>query len=120
LFDVPELEKPADQWCRHCKPGKGGCSIYEQRAPVCSGFKCLWLDPGSPLGEDCFPKTSGIIAYIEPDRHSGERTLHLLVDPQTPGRWHEEPFASFVADVWQSELRVVVKSGPNRHSNRPL
>jgi len=120
LFHVPELEKPADQWCSHCRPGHGGCSIYEQRAPVCRGFRCLWLDPTGPLSDAWFPKTSGIIAYLEPDADTGEMVLHLLVDPQTPDRWNEEPFASFIGEVWQSEMRVVVKSGPLRHTNKPL
>ena len=27
VFDVPVLEKPAGQWCKHCLPGRG-CGIH--------------------------------------------------------------------------------------------
>ena len=42
-IDEPELKKPANEWCRHCRPGKGGCAIYDERPPVCRDFACEWL-----------------------------------------------------------------------------
>jgi Fe-S-cluster containining protein len=43
LPDVPELRKPANQWCSHCDIGKG-CRIYESRPAPCRNFQCLWLE----------------------------------------------------------------------------
>jgi hypothetical protein len=44
LINVREpLNKPRDVWCQHCRPGKGGCSIYDTRPDVCRGFACDWL-----------------------------------------------------------------------------
>src|SRR5499433_549733 len=31
ILHVRELDKPAHQWCEHCRPGRGGCSIYDRR-----------------------------------------------------------------------------------------
>ncbi len=36
-IDEPEIKKEANVWCRHCRPGHGGCSIYEQRPASCCG-----------------------------------------------------------------------------------
>ena len=42
--DGPDAEKnawfvkPGGVWCPYCKPGKGGCSIYEQRPVECRTF----------------------------------------------------------------------------------
>ncbi len=44
VYAIPELSKPAGDWCRHCDVGKG-CKIYPDRpAPRCTDFKCLWLE----------------------------------------------------------------------------
>ena len=42
VITIPELNKPADVWCTHCKPGKG-CTIYQSRPDVCKAYTCLWL-----------------------------------------------------------------------------
>ena len=42
VMAIEELAKPAGQWCRHCKPGRG-CLIYDSRPAECSAFDCLWL-----------------------------------------------------------------------------
>lgn len=47
---IPELEKPAGEWCRHCSKGKG-CSIYAERPGGCQSFYCLWaVMPEFPEG----------------------------------------------------------------------
>src|SRR5262245_34979797 len=43
LLNIDELNKPANTWCQHCRPGKGGCSIYADRPPDCRTFACGWL-----------------------------------------------------------------------------
>src|SRR5262249_6364064 len=43
VLDVLELDKPAHQWCKHCRPGRGGCLIYDRRPTICRVFACAWL-----------------------------------------------------------------------------
>jgi hypothetical protein len=38
---VPEIDKPAGQWCEHCAIGQG-CRIYAERPQACRDFYCLW------------------------------------------------------------------------------
>ena len=60
LITVPELSKPAGEWCKHCRPGKGGCSIYKTRPDICKGFACMWLvDPD--FTEDWKPTRAKIV-----------------------------------------------------------
>jgi len=40
VLDIPELDKKAGEWCKHCT--EEGCSIHEERPDVCKGFNCLW------------------------------------------------------------------------------
>jgi len=42
VFDVPEVQSKAGDWCKHCAVGKG-CTIYETRPQTCVDFECLWL-----------------------------------------------------------------------------
>ena len=41
-FPVEEYEKKANEWCKHtCE---SGCAIHAlKRAPVCEGYRCIWL-----------------------------------------------------------------------------
>ena len=43
LPSVRDFNKPIDTWCSHCRPGKGGCSIYADRPNRCRAFVCGWL-----------------------------------------------------------------------------
>ncbi len=46
LAKIVGLDKPDGVWCRHCAPGRGGCTIYETRPPVCRNLE-LQLDFGA-------------------------------------------------------------------------
>ena len=87
LQAIPELDKPADKWCQHCRPGKGGCSIYNDRPNVCRAYMCLWLD--GLLGDEWQPTQSKIV--VQSDESAGRRLLFLL-DRSTPNRWRESPY----------------------------
>lgn len=46
---VPEIKKPANVACGHCRdvskgdpPGRVGCKIYASRPPTCKTWQCLW------------------------------------------------------------------------------
>ena len=89
LAQVDELDKPAGVWCRHCAPGRGGCTIYETRPNVCRNWACSWI-VDSRLGAEWYPLTSKMVLYIE---DSGKR-LGVLVEPSHANAWRREPYYS--------------------------
>jgi hypothetical protein len=89
LAEVKELDKPSGAWCRHCAPGRGGCTIYETRPPVCRNWFCNWI-LDSRLGPEWYPLTSKMILFFE---SSGKR-LCVRVEPSHPNAWRREPYYS--------------------------
>jgi hypothetical protein len=88
LLHVPEVNKPKTGWCQHCRPGQGGCSIYEKRPPVCRRYACLWLDGTMP--DYWQPDQSKIVLDLELSRERG--ILRVVVHPDYSDRWREEPY----------------------------
>jgi hypothetical protein len=87
LFDVPELEKPENEWCKHCRPGRG-CGIYNERPDICRRYVCMWLAGDMP--DYWQPVRSKMILDFE---LSSERdVLRVVVHPDYPNRWQEEPY----------------------------
>jgi len=110
VLGIGELKKPAGSWCSHCKPGKGGCAIYQQRPSECDNFNCLWLT-SSEFDSAWYPPTAKMVVHLESD---GNRVA-LRVDPAFPTRWREEPYygrlkayARYAAD---NRSQVVVYNG---------
>lgn len=97
LLHVPEVQKPVDGWCRHCRPGKGGCSIYDRRPPVCRNWTCLWL--AGSLPDYWAPLQSKLVL----DRNPGESLVRVFVHPEHPDRWREKPY--------HGELRALARTG---------
>lgn len=95
VMSVNELEKPADRWCPHAKPGVlHACRIYADRPHGCRVFHCLWrLGIGRP--EDRPDKTHLVLV---PGMEQGRQGLMVHADPGT--------FAS---------LRDIVQSSMGRH-----
>jgi len=63
MFDIPELQKPANKWCVHCDIGKS-CKIYNDRPSVCADFSCVWLEgrkKGVPFGDELRPDRCKIV-----------------------------------------------------------
>ena len=110
LLDIPELSKPANRWCEYCKPGHGGCGVYETRPEVCEKFKCLWLEGW--LTQDYWqPQKARMVAFGSTD--DGVPVLKIQVDAQQPNRWREEPYWSQIrgTSLWglrQQPKRLVV------------
>jgi hypothetical protein len=99
LLDVPEAGKQTAQWCPHCKPGKGGCSIYADRPQACRRWACLWLlDP--EFGDEWFPKKCGMV--VDTHLHESGPVVRVQVDPRTPDVWRREPF---FAQIKRAALR---------------
>jgi hypothetical protein len=95
LLDVPEIGKPKDDWCQLCRPGHGGCSIYDHRPNVCRAYSCQWLSD-SLLGDEWYPAKAKIVVDLQTAVTEGGvvRVLRFHVDPQHPNRWREEPYYS--------------------------
>jgi hypothetical protein len=96
VLDIDELNKPTHAWCQHCRPGKGGCSIYADRPPVCRDFACKWLTDAS-LPEHWFPKRAHMV--IHKPTTSEMSIVEITVDRRYPNRWREEPYYSDIRQI---------------------
>ena len=104
-IDTPEFSKPATTWCSHCRPGREGCSIYDDRPPICRGFACLWLlHPLMP--DEWKPSICKMVIYFTNDEPS---ICVIEVDPSVPNRWREEPC--------HEGIRLLAADGVNRVYN---
>jgi hypothetical protein len=86
VFDVPSLEKPAGQWCRHCSPGRG-CAIHDTRPQHCRSFHCMWMT-ASWLGPEWKPDKAKFVLTTDP----ATRNLLVQVDPGQPKAWQAAPY----------------------------
>jgi hypothetical protein len=101
LLSIEGVEdRPGWTWCRHCRPGKGGCSIYDNRPDACRGFVCGWL-------------SGGLDAVLDPERwHPAKARMmitaeavgpevHVViqVDPSFPDRWRESPYREDIQEL---------------------
>src|SRR5215469_11521929 len=91
-------ERPGWTWCRHCRPGRGGCGIYDDRPQACRNFVCGWLSGGldgvlNP--ERWHPAKARMMLTAE----AVEPHVHIVihVDPNFPDRWREEPYRRDIA-----------------------
>lgn len=87
LAQVDELDKPSGVWCRHCAPGRGGCTIYETRPAVCRSWHCSWILDAS-LGPEWRPLTCKMILFFE----KGGSRLCVRVEPTHADVWRREPY----------------------------
>jgi hypothetical protein len=86
LPQIDELDKPADVWCQHAMPRRGGCRIYETRPFPCRNFHCSWMIDAK-LGDEWRPLTCKMIVFLE---KSGR--LAVRVDPGHADAWRREPY----------------------------
>jgi hypothetical protein len=105
--DDPPFFKPPGKWCPHCRPGHGGCSIYDTRPGVCRGWGCGWLT-NSTLGDEWRPTRAKMVVAWEP---IGEATRHawcnIGVDPGSPDAWRRDPYRSQIRAWALNGLRAV-------------
>jgi hypothetical protein len=84
VMAIEELAKPAGQWCRHCKPGRG-CLVYDSRPAECRGFSCLWLiDPR--FGAHWKPNKWKLVVTTSADG------LEIRCHSGFPDAWRREPY----------------------------
>ena len=84
LMTVPEVEKPAGEWCRHCDKGKG-CRIYADRPQRCRDFFCGYLQ-SEALSDEWHPVRSRFLIARE------EQGLTVYVDRSAPDAWRQAPY----------------------------
>ena len=93
LAYIPELNKSIDSWCRHARPGAGGCSIYPDRPTSCRNFTCGWLVGARELGDEWFSaRCKMIVSPREPRYNLAERGMLVTVDPAYPNAWRRKPY----------------------------
>jgi hypothetical protein len=93
VLDIGEpINSPAFEWCQHCRPGKGGCSIYSARPEGCRKFECEWLRNQFDMPDYWFPKRSHmVVRWLD---NFGRLVLTVNVDPRYPDSWRKEPYRS--------------------------
>lgn len=94
LPDIDALDKPANDWCTHCTAARG-CAIYDRRPQVCRDFLCLWMIDDT-LGEDWEPARCNMMIYRQGTQ------VTVLVDPDHPMAWRQEPYRSALT-TWAQE-----------------
>lgn len=103
LLHVIELDKPANQWCEHCRPGRGGCSIYDTRPHICRNFACGWL-MSATVGPEWYPLLSHMILSL--GVFNGVQTVTVTVDPKFPWMWKEYPYYLQLKQMAQRGLHI--------------
>ena len=104
VLKIKEFAKPAHQWCQHCRPGKGGCAIYDDRPSTCRGFVCFWLE--GKMDDAWYPLKSKIVAHSVKNEDHAAPVLYFHVDVAYPQRWREEPYHSSIRHTAAVGLRL--------------
>src|SRR6516162_2640123 len=128
LLGITALDKPADTWCKHCKPGQNGCQIYADRPSACRTFDCGWLSGLREFGDEWFPaRCKMVLVPRNPTLSLSDGGIMVAVDPTFPNAWRREPYYSqllkwaqvITVDVRVRE-RVIQLSADGTERDRPL
>ncbi len=107
LLKVDAVESPRGSWCQHCKTGQGGCTIYEERPEVCSGFRCIWLTGvHAPHDVDFRPDRTKVVLAATED--GGAIEAH--VDTDRPGAWKTGAYGRYLRRL-SATIPIVVHIG---------
>jgi hypothetical protein len=110
LLEIGETDKPADQWCPHCRPGKGGCSIYDHRPSTCREFLCQWLIDDS-FGPEWQPLRCRMVLQVRRmQMFAGHYGLSVNVDQSRPQIWREPVYFQQLKAI-ASQMPVIVAVG---------
>ena len=83
------FDKPENEWCRHCAPGRGGCKVWNTELPnLCRSYQCLWKISDMP--EEWRPDKIRAIfsAYIRLDKFPEELFFEIALAPD--GKMHTD------------------------------
>ncbi len=98
LLEIPALEKLDYDWCKHCKPGCGGCTIYDERPDACRTFSCLWMTDKT-LGDEWYPLRARMFLFSYIDPSATPKLLRLVVDRSALYRWRKSPYREQLAEI---------------------
>lgn len=105
LTAVPELNKPAGSWCKHCKAGKG-CTIYDDRPESCKNFRCVWLTGGLP--PELRPDKSRVIF----ERLPSGKTFLVLTNSGYTDAWKKKEVKEIIGNFLKANKAIVVGPKP--------
>jgi hypothetical protein len=109
LFEVAELVKPRDTWCRHVLLGKG-CGLHPNWPKICNDFLCLWRDERLKpmLPDKVRPDRCGVVLTAA----DGGKAIVAVCQPDKPFAWRDNAqvfvFLTIMAGTGAS---VSVRSG---------
>ncbi len=113
-MNVPELDKPAGTWCRHCRIGVG-CGNYEERVEACFVFRCQWLiDEAMP--DELRPDRSGAMVWGAAEPTHG-MIAAVMVDQGRHDRILRKDFLDYLRRRVMPRYKVVVT---DRRTTREL
>jgi len=104
LLHVIELRKPANEWCEHCRPGAGGCSIYQSRPDICRSYFCGWM-LSSHVSDAWYPARCHMVLSLGAF-DGGIEVVTVTVDEGYPLRWREPPYHGQLRQMAERGLRV--------------
>lgn len=87
---IEVLSKPADTWCKHCKPGLNGCTIYDNRPEICAQFQCEWVKGN--VDDIWKPTSAKMVLHVSEASQNGFMFFNVMVDGGSPGRWREAEY----------------------------
>jgi len=62
VVEIEETESPRNEWCKHCDPGKAGCTIHSERPDSCRNCDCLWLQ--GMFDDEHKPDKTGVVFFL--------------------------------------------------------
>jgi hypothetical protein len=107
VMAIEDIAKPAGQWCRHYKPGRG-CLVFDTRPAECRAFNCLWL-VDERFGPHWKPSRSKIVLTASGDG------IEIRCDPGFPDAWRKQPYRGEIGKLAASgethDVTVLVIAG---------
>jgi len=107
VYAIPEFDKPAGPWCKHCDVGKG-CRIYDTRPERCVGFECLWL-ASQKHGPAALPLA------LRPDKckvvfapSTNEKVMTAVTVPGRPDAWRSPIVRNLIARFNKGGMSVAI------------
>jgi hypothetical protein len=98
VYNIPEINKPAGKWCKHCLPGKG-CSIHDKLPHQCATFNCRWRTEEAMLPH-WKPELSKMVVTV----HPRNGYIYIRVDPGTPSAWRRQPYYDELRQLARNNL----------------
>lgn len=115
VYAIPELNKPAGDWCAHCAIGKG-CTTYDDRPAMCVAFECVWLQSQRhiKLGIELRPDKCKVVF----NGSTNPKIITATTMPGSPDAWQRPAVRKFIDVLLRAGLAVAV--GPPRAKTQLL